>query len=70
MKSKKNTLMEAVVICNLKHFVYDDQWEMGFATKCRFKKDTQFRFDKPKSRETLMESKTQHDDDYQDQGIS
>ena len=40
--------MEAVVIRDLKHFVYDDQWKIGFAKKCRFKQDTQFRIYKPK----------------------
>ena len=62
--------MEAVVISNLKLFVYDDSWKNIFAKTCRFKKDTQFQIHKPKSRETLTKSKTQHVDDEWDQGIS
>ena len=45
---KHNTLMETVVINNLKHFVYDDSWKMRCVKKCSFKKETQFRIYKPK----------------------
>ena len=44
--------------------------KMRCAKQRSFKTDTQFRIDKPKSRETLMKSKTQHVDDYWDQRIS
>ena len=43
---------------------------MRFARKLKFKKDTPFRIDKPKYRETLMKSKSQHVDDAWDQRIS
>ena len=43
---------------------------MRFAKSHRFNTDTQFRFDKPKSMETLMKSNTQHVDETWDRGIS
>ena len=62
MKSETRPLMEAVGTRNLKHFVYEDQWNMRFAKtkKRRFETDTQFHIYKPTQRETFMKSKTPH----------
>ena len=54
--------MEAVGTRNLKHLVYEDQWNMRLAKNRSFNKYTQIKIYYPKQRETFMKSKTEHVD--------